>query len=285
MTSPPYRERHLSAQDGLRLYYRDYGDPLSQRVPVLCLTGLTRNSADFDDLAMRLAAERRVLCPDYRGRGRSSYDRDWRNYDPIVYLGDIRHILSANDVERVVVIGSSLGGILSMGMAVLFPTSVAAVVINDIGPDVDGDGLGRILNFIGADRPQPDWPSAVHALRHSLPRLASKNDAWWERFARATYREADDGRLHFDWDIAIAKPLLRSKGAIQDLWPIFRALRDIPALVVRGALSDVLSAEGLRRMAEAKPDLIQVTVPDVGHVPSLDEPEIQGILDDFIARF
>ena len=173
MTSP-YRERHLSAQDGLQLYYRDYGDKLSKRVPVLCLTGLTRNSADFDDLATRLAGERRVLCPDYRGRGRSAWDRDWRNYDPMVYLGDIRHILTANDVDRVVVIGSSLGGILSMGMAVLFPTSVAAVVINDIGPDVDGDGLGRILDFIGADRPQPDWPSAVRALRHSLPRLASK---------------------------------------------------------------------------------------------------------------
>jgi pimeloyl-ACP methyl ester carboxylesterase len=281
----PYRERHLSAQDGLQLYYRDYGDPRSRRLPVLCLTGLTRNSADFDDLATRLAAERRVLCPDYRGRGRSAYDRDWRNYDPMVYLGDIRHILTANDLDRVVVVGTSLGGILSMGMAVLFPSAVAAVVINDIGPDVDGDGLGRILDFIGADRPQPDWPSAVRMLRQSWPRLASKNDAWWENHARATYREGGDGMLHFDWDIAIAKPLLQSKGAIQDLWPIFGALRDIPALVVRGALSDVLSEEGLRRMAAAKPDLITVTVPDIGHVPSLDEPEIQGILDDFIARF
>lgn len=281
----PYRERYLSAQDGLRLYYRDYGDAQSKRVPVLCLTGLTRNSEDFAGLAARLAPERRVLCPDYRGRGRSAYDTNWRNYDPMVYLGDIRHILTANDVDRVVVIGSSLGGILSMGMAVLYPTSVAGVVINDIGPDVDSTGLGRILAFIGVDRPQPDWPSAVRVLRHSLPRLASKDAAWWERFARATYREGKDGQLHFDWDIAIAKPLLRGKGAIQDLWPIFRALRDVPALVVRGALSDVLSAEGLHRMAAAKPDLIHVTVPDVGHVPTLDEPEIEGVLDDFLSRF
>jgi pimeloyl-ACP methyl ester carboxylesterase len=269
----------------LRLYYRDYGNPSSPRLPVLCLTGLTRNSRDFADLAERLAPERRVFCPDYRGRGRSAYDPDWRNYDPMTYLNDIGHLLVANDVPRVVVIGSSLGGLLGMGLAVLRPTSVAGIVINDIGPDVEPGGLDRILDFIGTDRPQPDWPSAVGVLRQSLPRLASKDESWWENFARSTYREGDDGMLHYDWDVAIAKPLLRSNGKIQDLWPPFRGLRDVPALVVRGALSDVLSEAGLRRMAAAKPDLIQVTVPDVGHVPSLDEPEIQGILDDFIARF
>jgi pimeloyl-ACP methyl ester carboxylesterase len=283
--TPPFRERHLTAQDGLQLYYRDYGDPLSRGTPVLCLTGLTRNSADFADLAARLAPHRRVLCPDYRGRGRSAWDPNWRNYDPMVYLGDIRHILTANDVDRVLIVGSSLGGILSMGMAVLFPSSVAAVVINDIGPDIEDEGLGRILDYIGTDHPQPDWPSAVSALRATLPRLASKSDDWWQRFARATYREGADGLLHYNWDVALAKPLIRSNGKVQDLWPIFGALRDIPALVVRGALSDVLSARGLNRMAEAKPDLIQVTVSDVGHVPSLDEPDIQGILDDFIARY
>jgi pimeloyl-ACP methyl ester carboxylesterase len=283
--TPLYRERHLTAQDGLRLYYRDYGDPRSRRLPVLCLTGLTRNSRDFAALAARLAPHRRVLCPDYRGRGRSDYDPDWRNYDPMTYLNDIGHLLVANDVHRVVVIGSSLGGLLGMGLAVLRPTSVAAIVVNDIGPDIERGGLDRILDYIGKDHPQPDWPSAVTALRQSLPRLASKDDGWWERFARATYREGDDGILHYDWDVAIAKPLIRANGRVQDLWPPFRGLRDLPTLVVRGGISDVLSEAGLMRMAEAKPDLIHVTVPDVGHVPSLDEPEIQGTLDDFIARF
>jgi pimeloyl-ACP methyl ester carboxylesterase len=281
----PYRERHLTAQDGLRLYYRDYGDRRSARTPVLCLTGLTRNSRDFADLALRFAPQRRVLCPDYRGRGRSQYDANWRNYDPMVYLNDIGHLLSANDLHRVVVIGTSLGGLLGMGLAVLRPTAVAGIVLNDIGPDIESTGLGRILDFIGKDHPQPDWPTAVAALRVSLPRLASKDDDWWERFARATYREGDDGILHYDWDVALVRPLLRANGRVQDLWPPFRGVRDLPALVVRGAISDVLSEAGLRRMAEAKPDLIHVTVPDVGHVPSLDEPEVQGVLDDFIARF
>jgi len=280
-----YRERHLSAQDGLQLYYRDYGDRLSPRLPLLCLTGLTRNSEDFADLAAHFAATRRVICPDYRGRGRSAYDPDWRNYDPMVYLGDIGHILMANDIHRVVVIGTSLGGLLAMGLAVLRPTSIAAVVTNDIGPDVAPGGLERIIDFIGIDRPQPDWPSAAAMLRKALPRLAIRDAQWWERFARATYREGADGALHFDWDIAIAEKLKRSAGNIQDLWPLFRALRDIPTLAVRGEISDVLSEDGLRRMIGAKPDLITVTVPGIGHTPTLDEPEIKGVLDDFIARF
>jgi pimeloyl-ACP methyl ester carboxylesterase len=283
--APPFRERLISVQNGLRLYCRDYGDPSSRGTPVLCLTGLTRNSKDFADLATRLAPQRRVLCPDYRGRGRSEYDPDWRNYDPMVYLADIGHILATCGVERVVVVGSSLGGILAMGLGVLRPTSLAAVVINDIGPDVAPDGLRRILDFIGVDRSQPDWPSAISMLRGTFTRLPNKSEAWWDSFARATYREGDDGLLHFDWDIAIARPLLRSKGKLQDLWPIFRSLRHVPALAVRGALSDVLNADGLDRMVAAKPDLAHVTVPGVGHVPTLDEPEIQGVLDDFIARF
>lgn len=282
---PPYRERHVSAQDGLQLYYRDYGDRLSPRLPLLCLTGLTRNSEDFADLAAHFAATHRVICPDYRGRGRSGYDPDWRNYDPMVYLGDIGHILMANDLHRVVVVGTSLGGLLAMGLAVLRPTSIAAVVINDIGPDVDPGGLERIIDFIGIDRPQPDWPSAVAMLRKALPRLAIRDAQWWERFARATYRQGADGALHFDWDIAIAEKLKRSAGNIQDLWPLFRALRDIPTLAVRGKISDVLSEAGLQRMIAAKPDLVAVTVPGIGHTPTLDEPEIKGVLDDFIARF
>src|SRR5713226_6270456 len=117
-----YRARHLTAQDGLQLFYRDYGNPHGSRVPLLCLTGLTRNSQDFADLAERCAGTRRVICPDYRGRGRSAYDPDWRRYEPMTYLNDIGHVLLANDIHRVVVVGTSLGGLLAMGLAVMRPT-------------------------------------------------------------------------------------------------------------------------------------------------------------------
>ena len=132
---PAYREATVSAQDGLALYYRDYGDALASKTPVLCLPGLTRNSADFAELAARLSRGRRVLCPDYRGRGRSAYDSNWRNYDPYVYINDISHLLAATGIGRAVIVGTSMGGLLAMGLAVLRPTLVAGAVLNDIGPN------------------------------------------------------------------------------------------------------------------------------------------------------
>lgn len=282
---PSFHERWITSQDGLKLYYRDYGNPLSARTPLLCLTGLTRNSADFADLAERHAGERRVLCPDYRGRGRSAYDANWRNYQPPVYLNDIAHLLAAAGTHRVIVLGTSLGGLLAMGLAVLRPTTVAAAVLNDIGPDVIGGGIARILDYIGVDHPQPDWASAAAYLRQLLPTLSIKTEEGWLKMARATYRAGPDGMLHFDWDVNLARPFAVATNAIPDLWPYFRALRRIPTLAFRGALSDVLSAETFERMALAKPDLERVTVADVGHAPNFNEPDAAAAVDAFIRRF
>ena len=280
---PAYREGTVSAQDGLLLYYRDYGDRLSVRTPVLCLSGLTRNSADFAPVAERLSSERRVICPDYRGRGRSAYDRDWRHYDPYVYISDISHLLTATGIGRAVIVGTSMGGLLAMGLAVLRPTLIAGVVLNDIGPDVASPGLGRILQYVGIDYPQPDWDAAIRFLKELTPNLAPKaDDAWWRTHAEATYRKGADGRLHFDWDLALAKPLDRQRKTTPDLWTMFRGLKPIRTLAFRGALSDVLSEAVFRRMALEKPDLVCVTVPDAGHTPSLTEPQATSALDAFL---
>ena len=277
-----YRERHFTSQDGLQLYYRDYGEPLASKTAVLCLAGLTRNSADFHDLALRLAGERRVLCPDYRGRGRSDYDPDWRNYDPRTYVNDVSHLLAATGVERVIVVGTSLGGLLAMGLAALRPLSVAAVVLNDIGPEIEGSGLARIFDYVARDCPMPDMVHAARFLKHSLPHLAPKADAdWWLRMAERTYRKREDGLLHFDWDLRLARPLTRQR-AETDLWALYRGLARIPTLALRGALSDVFSEKALRRMALEKPDLVCVTVPDMGHTPTLCEPEAASALDAFL---
>jgi len=280
---PGYRDLTFSAQDGRRLYCRDYGDPLSARTPVLCLSGLTRNSADYAELADRLSTERRVLCLDYRGRGRSTYDPDWRHYDPYVYIGDIAHLAAVTGIGRTVVVGTSLGGLLAIGLSVLRPTLLAGVVLNDIGPNVASPGLNRILQYVGIDSPQSDWDGAVRFLKELMPTLAPKaNDAWWRTHAEATYRKGADGLLHFDWDLAIAKPIERQRRAMPDLWTMFRGLSAIPTLAFRGALSDVLGEDVFRRMALEKPDLVCVTVPDVGHTPSLSEPEATEALDAFL---
>ncbi len=277
-----YRERTLSAQDGLALYYRDYGDPMSPTVPLMCLTGLTRNSKDYHDLATRLSPSRRVLCPDYRGRGRSAYDADWRNYQPSVYVNDIKHLLASLNVHSVIILGTSLGAFLAMGMAVAAPTLVAGAVLNDAGPDVDPKGLNRILDYIGTDRPQPDWRSAVAVVRELFSSLSIDTDEDWLRFARQTFREGEDGMLHFDWDVNLAKPMRRRGAGLPDLWALFRALREVPVLSFRGEISDVLSPETFERMGEGMPKLTRVTVPGVGHTPTLAEPEVLAALDAFL---
>jgi pimeloyl-ACP methyl ester carboxylesterase len=280
-----YREGTFTSQDGLKLYYRDYGGALASRTPVLCLPGLARSSIDFAYVASRLAPQRRIICPDYRGRGRSDYDRNWRNYEPRTYIMDILDLLAVTGIERAVVIGTSLGGFLAMGLAVLQPTLLAGVVLNDIGPELTPGGLDRIIDYIGTDHVQPDWESAIRFLRTLLPRLApNADDAWWRTLAEGTYRRGADNRLHFNWDIAIAKHL-RQQSELPDLWALFRALKPVPTLLLRGELSDLLSEDTTRRMALEKTDLVCVTVPERGHTPALDEPQSEHALDDFIASF
>ena len=283
-TMPGFRERWFSAQDGLRLYFRDYGSPSAPGTPMLCLGGLARNSKDFDRLARRLCQHRRVVCPDYRGRGRSSYDPQWQNYRPEVYLNDLAHLLAVCNLHRVLVCGTSMGGLLSMGLAIAKPTALAGVILNDIGPHLHHRGLTRILDYIGADHPQPDWDHAVAHLKSQFPHLGLGSDERWRAFAEQTFRQDDDGVLRYDWDQALAKPLLRSRGATPDLWRLYGALDRRPVLVLRGELSDVLSEETVARMAELKPDLKSATVPGVGHTPMLDEPPAERAIDDLIAE-
>ena len=276
-----YRERRYSAQDGLSLSYRDYGDRLFERAPVLCLGGLARNAKDFHGFAGRLAQQRRVVCPDYRGRGRSDYDPDWRNYRPEVYVNDLFHLMAAANLHGAIVCGMSLGGLLAMGLSVLAPAQLTAVILDDVGPEVDVAGVERIRDYVGRDHPQPDWPAAVAEVKRLFPTLGLSDEAGWRRFAEATFREGPDGRLHVDWDVSLAKALAHDQ---HDLWRYYRALAPFPVLAIRGALSDVLSADTFERMAEAKPDLVRVTVSGVGHVPQLNHPEVEPAIDDFLAH-
>ena len=278
-----YREGRYTAQDGLRLYMRDWGDALAPAVTVLCLPGLTRNCKDFDGLARRLSRRRRVLCADYRGRGRSQYDRNWQNYTAAVYLNDMVHLLAATNTHRVAVIGTSLGGLLGMGLAVAAPAALAGLVLNDIGPDINQAETTRLLELLGTDRPQAGWAAAETAVRAMFPALSFRDPQAWRTMTRNTYREGADGKLHFDWDVAITRPLRRGGGEVPDLWRLYRALARIPALALRGENSDMLSAACFDRMAAEKPDLVRLTVAGTGHAPSLEEPEASAAIDAFLA--
>src|SRR5579872_6381783 len=212
---PNHRERRVTSHDGLSLYYRDFGDARSKRLPVLCLAGLTRNRADFLDLAEHLSITRRVVCPDYRGRGRSAYDRNPRNYaTPHAYLGDIHDVMAAAGLHRAVVIGTSFGAILTMGLAVQRPTAIAGAVINDAGPEMADGGLGRIMTELASAKPLPDWESAVAFLKRSMPILSVRSEEGWRKLAHATFREDEKGLIHFDWDGKLIKPLAQGRSAL-----------------------------------------------------------------------
>ena len=279
-----FREAWFRSQDDLPLYWRDYGDPGGRELPVLCLTGLTRNARDYHDLALRLSGRRRVLVPDYRGRGRSARDADWRNYRPETYLADVLDLLTVAGVHRVVVVGTSMGGLLAMGLAVYRPTALAGAILNDVGPEIAGDGYKRIKDYVGTDRPVADWPAAIADMQRLFPTSAQSTAEKSLRVAPGTNRRGPDGLLHFDWDVALARGLSTDSARLPDLWPLFRAFGDRPVLAIRGALSDVLTQATFERMAREKPDLMQVLVPDVGHVPALDEPEAETAIDEFLAR-
>ncbi|SLN77107.1 alpha/beta fold hydrolase [Oceanibacterium hippocampi] len=284
-----FRDIVFHAQDDLPLYYRDYGDHDAPRTPLVCLGGLTRNSKDFHDFAQRYADERRVVALDLRGRGRSGYDTNFRNYRPETYLLDIVALLAAANLHRAVFVGTSLGGLLTMGLAAFRPSVLAGVVLNDVGPAVSADGSARIAGYVGEDKRFADLDEAAEHLRGQFTGAYPDLDApGWKRMAAATFVADDEaGNVRLDYDLAIGKALREqlANGATPDLWPLFGALRSIPTLLIHGARSDVLSLETVQAMRAVKPDLEIVTLANRGHTPNLDEAELLPRLDAFLERF
>lgn len=280
---PAYAERYFRSHDGLKLYYRDYaGD--AGRLPVICLHGLTRNSNDFAALAQRIAPGRRVIVPDQRGRGKSQYDPVWLNYLPTTYVSDLRRLLSELNFARVILIGTSLGGVMSMIMASLNPQTLAGVVLNDIGPELDPVGAKRIMDYVGRLPPVSNWEEATAQVRTTFAgAFPDFTDEQWRAYARMTYFEDANGMPRAASDPKIGDALRATPPVPPGtLWLLYAALRRIPTLVIRGAHSDLLSAATLARMAREKADLQTVTVPNRGHPPLLDEPECVTALDSFL---
>jgi pimeloyl-ACP methyl ester carboxylesterase len=271
--------------DGLRLYCALYSARRSGGLPVLCLPGLTRNSRDFVALATRVSELHDVLTADLRGRGRSAWDPDSSHYQLTTYVQDAFTLLQSRRVSRVVVIGTSLGGLMAMVMAAMKPTLIAAVVLNDAGPEVDPAGLRRIASYAGKLPRVSSWLEAASQAKSvygsALPGLS---DAQWLEYARQGYRGDVAGAPISDMDPKIAQAFTIPATGPADLWPLYAQINATPMLVIRGALSDILSETTVARMAREKPDLQHVTVPNRGHAPLLNEAESLTAIDDFLAR-
>jgi len=285
LSSSAFTEHFFQSGDGLDLYYRQFGkrgaDP--HQHSVLCLPGLTRNSRDFESLARDLARRYHVLTPDLRGRGRSAYDANWHNYNPTRYVEDAFRLLDQTGVQRCVIVGTSLGGLLAMVMGALQPQRFAGLVINDIGPVLDDAGVTRIRSYAGKLPRVSSWEEAgaqaklVHGA--AFPDL---DDEAWLAFARRTYRQ-DDGVWRPDVDPNIARAFGDASATAPDLWPIFGQLA-LPMLVIRGALSDLFSEQTLQRMRDMHRDLRALTVANRGHTPTLDEPACREAIDRFLGE-
>jgi len=283
------RSTFISAQDGLRLHVREYGAQIATAVPVVCLPGLTRTTADFDTLAPALAygkPERRVVAIDSRGRGRSEYDINPQNYNLTVELADVVTVLAAIEIGQAVFVGSSRGGLLSMLLAVAHPIALAGVILHDIGPVIEPKGLARIKSYVGK-LPRPgSFAEGAEILRRLFdPQFPKLTADQWLTAAQCTWK-VEDGKLALTYDVRLARTLAAFdiERPLPPMWNEFDALARVPTLVIRGANSDILATATVDAMCTRHPHLTAIEVADQGHVPLLDDAELIKQIREFIRR-
>jgi pimeloyl-ACP methyl ester carboxylesterase len=269
------------ADDGLRLHWLETG-PVSTLPVLLCLPGLTRTARDFDHLA-RLSGRWRVIAVDLRGRGESAVPRDVATYAGSTYIEDLKRLLAAAGVARFVVLGSSIGGLLAIRLAADV-AGAAALVLNDIGPNLAPEGLSRLRGNAGR---QVSWPTWVHAARDLGTRNAELYPHWglvdWLAFAKRLCRVSSSGRVVFDYDPRIAEPFRVVDGdPAAASWAALASLVKLPVLSLRAERSDVFAPATQKAMAAKLPRLTAVQVPGVGHAPTLMEPAAAAALDGFL---
>lgn len=282
--STEYREHfYRSADDRLNLYARIYS---GVGPTLLMMHGLTRNSADFEPLIHALDDTFHIISVDQRGRGRSEYDPDPSNYIPQAYVDDMFALLDELEIEKVTLVGTSMGGLMAMMMAAVQKERISGIIINDIGPEVDQAGVTRIQGYVGQSKLATSWEDAAQMCKdingYAFP---SNNAGDWLDFARRTFVQQKNGLMRLAYDPAIAKSIEGDQPSTvpPNLWPVWDSLSDIPLLVVRGAISDILTDKSVEKMEQRhKGFFARVDVPNVGHAPVLDEPEALTAIKSFL---
>ena len=280
-----WSDRYWNSVDGLKLHYRDYAGP-HERPPILCLPGLTRNAADFEPVAQQFAGEWRVIAVDFRGRGASERDPDPANYRPATYVRDLLKLLDQLGIADAVFVGTSLGGLVTMALAANDSERIAGALLNDIGPEIEQAGLARIATYVGKAETFDTFAEAVDrvAIRNAdiYPDYARAD---WERFVRRLLRGGGGERWMFDYDLRIADSFTSPADPSEfDGWRYLDALDGRPVTILRGELSDLLSAGVATRMRDRLADCELVTIRGVGHAPTFDEPASLAALGRLLDR-
>ncbi|MAZ89646.1 MAG: alpha/beta hydrolase [Cellvibrionaceae bacterium] len=283
-----YKNIYYQVSDGLQLYARDYNQADSDQV-LLCMHGLSRNSADFEPLCSLLSDHYRMIVVDQRGRGLSQWDENPERYQLPTYVADMWSLLDQLGLDKVTLIGTSMGGLMGMVMAAEKPDRIQGLVINDVGPEVAPQGLARIMSYVGKAKPIRNWGDAIEQTQAiNQVCFPSFTQQQWQAMAERLYREDSEGVPVPSYDPKISQPIASDEAAAvpPDLWPLFEQLR-VPMLAIRGQLSDLLSAECFARMQEVQPATALAVVEGVGHAPVLDEPQaiaaIRGFLTENLA--
>jgi pimeloyl-ACP methyl ester carboxylesterase len=277
--------RYRSACGRLELAARDYPAAGDSAPVLLMMHGLTRNSADFEPLAGRLAGRYRMIVPDQRGRGLSAWDPDPARYRPDVYAQDMLALLDGLGIGRAGLIGTSMGGLMALMINALRPELASAVVLNDIGPAIEAEGLARIQGYVGSGLPMASWDEAAARCRAiNAAAFPDFGGADWMAFAKRTCAPNADGTVSFAYDPAISQGVSGEDATVvpPDLWPLWDLLSDKPVQVIRGEISDLLSRATVAEMASrhAGP-YVSIEVPRVGHAPVLDEPAALAAIEAF----
>lgn len=278
-TAPAHR--YIRASDGLRLHYLEYSCADPARLPLVCLPGLARTADDFERVAAHaLAQGRRVLALDYRGRGRSDWDPDWRHYDLDVEQDDILGVFADAGIDAAVFLGTSRGGLHAMRLAAARPGLVRAAILNDIGPKIENESLLRIKRYVGKLPPLRSMADAVALMRFSAGQTFAGVAAQdWETYARQTF-EMKDGQVVLRYDPELAHTLdgVATDTEYETFWDEFAALASLPLLAIRGETTDLLSLDTLAEMQRLAPGMEIFTVPGQGHAPLLlDAPTLDRI--------
>jgi pimeloyl-ACP methyl ester carboxylesterase len=286
--SRAYRDIWARSEDGLRLHARDYGEAGTSTPPIVCLSGLSRHAGEFHDLALALTAERprRVVAIDYRGRGQSDHDPDPANYNVQVEAADLLRVLAEAGISRAIFVGTSRGGLITMGLATAKPEMIMGAVLNDIGPVIEREGLLRIKTYVGRMQAPRDIAHATAIVKELFgPQFPKLPDEAWRAWAENTWEQREGGFV-LTYDPALARTLdpIGPESDIPAIWPLFEALGRVPVLVIRGGLSDLLSADTAAEMRARHPDCEVLTVPDEGHSPILTRPDCLAAIGALIGR-
>lgn len=285
-----FSDLSYTSTDGLTLYARDYPAHSGKaRLPVICIHGLTRNASDFDELAPWVAAQgRRVIALDVRGRGRSEHDPDPSKYNPMVYAGDVIKLAHDLGIERAVFVGTSMGGIITMTLALRRLKLIAAAVLNDVGPVISEKGLSRIAGYAGKGCVLTSWEQATDYIMTINQEAFPANDMEeWSKWAHRAFTENEQGELVLRYDPNIAMPLRTGKlkpSSWMGRMAFRRLARNRPVLLVRGALSDLVEDEQAGYMRRAAPAMKYAVVPGVGHAPMLTEPPAREAIQQFLSQ-